>query len=130
MSVSVLKRLKELEGELSQHKKMYAELARENYALKELIEKSLRPSEKREAVRFLVARHQLSTTRACAAVKLSRWGFRMCYDRLRLVGHGWNHKRVYRVYKAMKLNLRRRAKRRLPTPVQQPMVVEARANWS
>ena len=39
MSASELKRLKELEGELSQYKKMYAELARENYALKELIEK-------------------------------------------------------------------------------------------
>ena len=40
MSASELKRLKELESELSQYKKMYAELARENYALKELIEKS------------------------------------------------------------------------------------------
>ena len=39
MSASELKRLKELEGELSQYKKMYAELARENYALKELIDK-------------------------------------------------------------------------------------------
>lgn len=39
MSASELKRLKELESELSQYKKMYAELARENYALKELIEK-------------------------------------------------------------------------------------------
>ena len=64
--------------------------------------------------------------------KHPRWGFWMCYDRVRLVGHGWNHKRVYRVYKAMKLNLPRRAKRRLPTRVQQPMGVEARANaeWS
>ena len=39
MSASELKRLKELESELSQYKKMYAELARENSALKELIEK-------------------------------------------------------------------------------------------
>ena len=42
MSASELKRLKELESELSQYKKMYAELARENYALKELIEKNSR----------------------------------------------------------------------------------------
>ena len=41
MSASVLKCLKELESELSQYKKMYAELARENYALKELIEKKV-----------------------------------------------------------------------------------------
>ena len=41
MSASELKRLKEMEGELSQYKRMYAELARENYALKDLIEKKL-----------------------------------------------------------------------------------------
>jgi len=41
MSASELKRLKEVEGELSQYKRMYAELARENYALKDLIEKKL-----------------------------------------------------------------------------------------
>ncbi len=64
--------------------------------------------------------------------KYPRWGFWMCYDRLRLDGHAWNHKRVYRVYKAMKLNLPRRKKRRLPQRVQQPMVVDAQANaeWS
>ena len=39
MSTSDLRRLKETEAELSQYKKMYAELARENYALKDLIEK-------------------------------------------------------------------------------------------
>ena len=41
MSASELKRLKETEAELSQHKWMYAELAHENYALKDLIEKKL-----------------------------------------------------------------------------------------
>ncbi len=41
MQASDLKRLKETEAELSQYKKMYAELARENYALKYLIEKKL-----------------------------------------------------------------------------------------
>ena len=41
MSASELKCLKELEGELSQYKKMYAGLARENFALKELIEKKV-----------------------------------------------------------------------------------------
>ncbi len=41
LDASQLKRLKELEGELSQYKRMYAELAHENYALKDLIEKKL-----------------------------------------------------------------------------------------
>ena len=41
MSASELKRLEETEAELSQYKKMYAELAHENYALKDLIEKKL-----------------------------------------------------------------------------------------
>ena len=41
MSASELKRLKETEAELAQYKKMYAELAHENYALKDLIEKKL-----------------------------------------------------------------------------------------
>jgi len=41
MSTSDLKRLKETQAELSQYKKMYAELAHENYALKDLIEKKL-----------------------------------------------------------------------------------------
>jgi putative transposase len=41
MSTSDLRRLKETEAGLSQYKKMYAELAHENYALKDLIEKKL-----------------------------------------------------------------------------------------
>ena len=41
MNASELKRLKETEAELAQYKTMYAELARENYALKDLIEKKL-----------------------------------------------------------------------------------------
>ncbi len=41
MSASELKRLKETEAELWQYKKMYAELAHENYALEDLLEKKL-----------------------------------------------------------------------------------------
>jgi putative transposase len=41
MSASDLKRMKELEAELSQLKRMYADLALENRAMKDLIEKKL-----------------------------------------------------------------------------------------
>ena len=41
MEASDLKRMKELEGELSQYKRMYAELACENDAMGSLIEKKL-----------------------------------------------------------------------------------------
>jgi putative transposase len=41
MSASDLKRLKEMERELSQLKRMYADMAMENRALKDLIEKKL-----------------------------------------------------------------------------------------
>ena len=41
LEASDLRRMKELEGELSQYKRMYAELARENDAMKALIAKKL-----------------------------------------------------------------------------------------
>ena len=41
MEASQLKKMKELEAELAQYKRMYAELAHENYALKDVIEKKL-----------------------------------------------------------------------------------------
>jgi len=41
MSASDLKRMKEMEAELSRLKRMYADMALENHALKDLIEKKL-----------------------------------------------------------------------------------------
>ena len=43
-----------------------------------------------------------------------RWGFLLCYLYLRNVkGFGWNHKRVYRIYCELELNLRIKPKRRI-----------------
>ena len=42
------------------------------------------------------------------------WGFGLCFLYLRNVqGYGWNHKRVYRIYCELKLNLRIKPKKRL-----------------
>lgn len=44
-------------------------------------------------------------------------GFWQSYYRIRRNGFAWNHKKVYRVYTDMKLNIRRRFRKRLPQRV-------------
>jgi len=59
-------------------------------------------------------------------------GFWKCYYRLRRKGFDCNHKKLYRVYTLLRLNVRRRAKRRLPKRIKEPLVVPAAINqgWS
>lgn len=57
-----------------------------------------------------------------------RWGFGLCFLYLRNVkGFGWNHKRVYRIYCELELNLRikprKRLKRDKPAPLSVPQAI-------
>lgn len=109
---------------------------------------------------YLKTEHELSERRACEAVSLSRrvfryepqarddtaliealtrlarehpdLGFGKFFYLLRAEGREWNHKRVHRVYCGMKLNKRRRHKRRLPSRHPEPLSVPEGANksWS
>jgi len=72
-----------------------------------------------DALNALVARHPAI-------------GFWQAYHQLRLTGHPWNYKNVYRIYKAIGLNIRRRTKRRLPPRVKQRLFQSPGLNqvWS
>ena len=61
------------------------------------------------------------------------WGFGLCYLYLRNVkGFGWNHKRVYRIYRELELNLRIKPRKRLVREKPEPLAVPEATNqvWS
>lgn len=122
----------------------------------------VRPSRRREMAEQTVERRGVSIHLACRIFsisetcyryhpKLSRenaeiadwlirlthnqrnWGFGLCFLFLRNVkGFKWNHKRVYRIYCELELNLRIKPKKRLvrerPEPLAQPETINQR--WS
>lgn len=122
--------------------------------------KALTLQHKRELVDALPNEHSFSERRACQAVGIKRsvyryepnsgrdqqiieelmelahrkseLGFAKLFTMLRRQGHKWNHKRVHRIYCALKLNKRRKGKRRLPARNPAPLQDSQKANecWS
>jgi len=122
----------------------------------------VRPSHRREIARQAVERYQSSIRVACKAFSISEtcyryqpvlsdenteiadrlirlthnqkdWGFGLCRDYLRNVkGFGWNHKRIYRIYCDLELNLRIKPKRRIQREKPLPLAVPDTPNeiWS
>ena len=58
------------------------------------------------------------------------YGFRKLYAYIRRSGKLWNHKRVYRVYKLLQLNKKRRTKRRIPARIKQKLQQQPDINMS
>jgi putative transposase len=120
----------------------------------------VKPGQRREVARWAVAEHPVSKRRACGLFSISpgcywyessrkpdddvidvllrlaesrsRWGFGLMFDWIRLHEYVWNHKRVYRVYKELELNLRITPKKRLPPrdPVPLDQAQEPNDCWS
>ena len=122
----------------------------------------VRPSQRREMARWAVTSKAISIRQACAAFQVSEtcyryqpkaepenariadwlvrltstyrnWGFGLCFLYLRNVkGFRWNHKRVYRIYRELELNLRIKPKKRLLRQLPQPLTVPLTLNevWS
>ncbi len=113
--------------------------------------------EKRERVRYVMTEHQASERRGCRIIGISRsllhycpdttrdqpvvealqklahqypaYGFGLMFNTLRQAGLPWNAKRVYRVYRVLKLNLRRKGKKRLPNRHPKPLAVPPHMNY-
>ena len=122
----------------------------------------VRPSLRREMAHHAVASKRTSVRHACATFVVSEtcyryarrlsdenaeiadwlvtltttyqsWGFGLCFLHLRNVkGYGWNHKRVYRIYRELELNLRIKPRRRLVRETPEPLAVPEAKNrvWS
>jgi putative transposase len=61
------------------------------------------------------------------------WGFGLCFLYLRNVkGYSWNHKRVYRIYRELELNLRIKPRKRIEREKPAPLAVPTAINemWS
>src|SRR5690606_33289808 len=114
------------------------------------IKKVVEPARKREIVDYVMSLELLSERRSCQLIGISRrtyryesvkddqsliealnrfaeqypgYGFWKLYYTLRRSGCLWNHRGVYSVFCTLKLNIRRRIRKRLPERVQLPLTL-------
>jgi putative transposase len=122
--------------------------------------KVLMPHEKGSMVAYMITKHKISQRQDCKAISLPQstdcyqakekqdgevinelqsvvenillLRFWQSYYRLRRNGFAWNHKRVYRVYTDLHLNIRRRSKKKLSAIVKQALYQQEGKNvvWS
>ena len=122
----------------------------------------VRPSQRREMAEWAVRYRSASIALACRAFSISEicyryepklsdeneliadwlvaltnakktWGFGLCFLHLRNVkGFKWNHKRVYRIYRELELNMRIKSRKRLQREKPEPLAVPEAPNevWS
>jgi len=122
----------------------------------------VKPSQRRVMAKFAVGAGRLSIGAACKVFTISEtcyryqpklndenmviadwllgltgrqrnWGFQLCFLYLRNVkGFKWNHKRVYRIYRELELNLRIKPRKRLIRDKPEPLSVPQNINevWS
>ena len=113
----------------------------------------VRPSQRREMAQRAVAERRISIRLACETYGISEtcyryqarlpdenaeiadwllrlttayrdWGFSLCFLHLRHVkGFRWNHKRGYRIYRELELNLRIKPRKRLVRERPEPLAV-------
>jgi transposase-like protein len=162
MDASLMARLKELEDENRRLKKMYAEERLKAEIVQEALQKKvMKPSCRREMAQRTVEKG-VSIRLACLAFGISQtcyryqakqsaenveiadllirlpdnqrnWGVGLCFLYLRNVkGHQWNHKRVYRIYRELELNLRIKPKKRIVRERPEPLALPETINqcWS
>jgi hypothetical protein len=112
-----VKCLKKLEHENSRRKRLYAELSDEAegpFCSAGLSSGRMgRPTYYRPRVDWGRSDMPLIAALTTLSAAKSRWGFWKYMDRLRLDGHRWNHKRLWRVYCRLGLNLLSQTKKRL-----------------
>uniref|UniRef100_UPI004039673D IS3 family transposase n=1 Tax=unclassified Variovorax TaxID=663243 RepID=UPI004039673D len=162
MDVPDARRLRELEAENNKLKKLLAEAHLDIHALNTAFGgKAIAPQAKRAAVAIMIGECDLSERRACRLVGLSRdsyrnppeadamtqelsskiveiaharrrFGYRRIHDMLRPHFPGVNHKRVYRLYSAANLAVRKRKKVKRPANERVPLQLATTVNevWS